>query len=143
MRTGWPVFENVVVGATRSPGGTRAVCRAIEVARASGGTLHIVRAVGRKGSRQTDLPGELRRGGNGSDPADALLTELRQMASRESVRVQTHPIAADPVEAITRVADEWEADLIVVGSKGAHGARHLTNVPKAVMDRATCAVLVV
>ena len=38
LRTGWHVFENVVVGATDSAGATRAVRRAIEVARASGGT---------------------------------------------------------------------------------------------------------
>ena len=64
------------------------------------------------------------------------------MAALEAVRVETHPVASDPADAITRVATEEDADLIVVGSKAAHGTRQLSSVPKAVMDRAACAVLV-
>jgi nucleotide-binding universal stress UspA family protein len=45
-------------------------------------------------------------------------------------------------DAITRVAHEEEADLIVVGSKAARSAREPSSVPKAVMDRAARAVLV-
>ena len=65
------------------------------------------------------------------------------MALSESVPVETHPVSSDPAEAITRVATEENADLIVVGSKAARGARQLSDVPKAVMDRADCAILVV
>ena len=53
-RTGWYMFENVVVGATDSAASTRAVRRAIEVTRASGGTLHIVTASGSKRTRRAD-----------------------------------------------------------------------------------------
>jgi len=72
------------------------------------------------------------------------MAELRQMAELEFVRVETHPVAADPADAITRVATEEDADLIVVGSKSSdHGTRHLPSVPEAVMDKAACAALVV
>ena len=71
------------------------------------------------------------------------MTELREMAALEYVRVETHPVASDPADAITRVANEEDADLIVVGSRAAHGIRQLSSVPKAVLDRAACAVLVV
>ena len=57
-----------------------------------------------------------------------------------------HIVAAfrgEPVEAITRVAAEEAADLIVVGSQADHGSRRLSSVPQAVMDRVECAVLVV
>jgi nucleotide-binding universal stress UspA family protein len=135
------MFENVVVGATGSDNSTRAVRRAIEVARASGGTLHIVTAL-RKRTRRTDSSGH-RRGGKQADPVALLLAEFRLMASRESVTVETHPVVSDPAEAITRVAAEEEADLIVVGSKSARGTRQLSDVPKAVMDTADCAILVV
>jgi nucleotide-binding universal stress UspA family protein len=137
------VFENVVVGATDSAGATRAVRHAIEVARASGGTLHIVTALGRKWARHPVVPDGLGSSGTGSGPTERLMTELRQMAALESVRVETHPVASKPAEAITRVAAEEGADLIVVGSRTDHGTRHLSSVPKAVMDRAACAVLVV
>jgi nucleotide-binding universal stress UspA family protein len=72
-----------------------------------------------------------------------LLNELKLKAREASIPVTTHPVLADPVEAITRVAADVYADLIVLGSKVSHGARHLSYVPNAVMDTATCAVLIV
>jgi nucleotide-binding universal stress UspA family protein len=118
------VFEDVVVGASDSAGAARAVRRAIEVAQVAGGTVHIVAASGR-------------------GPAEPFLAEYRQWAATASVRVETHQLASDAVDAITQVATEEGADLIVVGSRGERGTRHLSRVPKAVMDRAACAVLVV
>ncbi len=118
------MFDNVVVGAADSASGARAVRRGAELARASGGTVHIV----------TAFRGE---------PVDALLAEFRSLASEAPVRVQTHPVRPDPVEAITREAAEARADLIVVGSRGKSRSRRLSRVPQGVMDRVECAVLVV
>ena len=50
---------------------------------------------------------------------------------------------ADPVEAITRVAVEEGADLIVLGAQADRGSRRLSSVPQGVMDSVECAVLVV
>jgi nucleotide-binding universal stress UspA family protein len=118
------MFDNVVVGAADSDAGARAVRRGAELAGASGGTVHIVTAFRGK-------------------PVEALLAKLRLMASEAPVRVRTHPVQSDPVEAITRVATEEGADLIVVGSRSNHGSRRLSGVPQGVMDRVECAVLVV
>ena len=71
------------------------------------------------------------------------MAELRQIAALESLHVEPHPVASDPADAITRVAAEEDADLIVVGSKTDHSTPHLSSVPKAVMDWAACSVLVV
>jgi nucleotide-binding universal stress UspA family protein len=136
------MFENVVVGATDSRGSARAMRRAFEVARVSGGTLHVVTAFRHKRRRRPPVSLGAGRLPSSSDLAEAFLDSFRTMAARESVRVEMHPVASDPVEAITRVAAEEDADLIVVGSNGA-GARHLSSVPKGVMDTAGCAVLVV
>jgi nucleotide-binding universal stress UspA family protein len=137
------MFENVVVGATDSRGSARAMRRAVEVARVSGGTLHVVTAFRHKRLRRPPVSLETGRLPSWSDSAEAFLDEFRMMAARESVRYEMHPLAADPVEAITRVAAEEDADLIVVGSNGGGDARHLSRVPKGVMDTAECAVLVV
>jgi nucleotide-binding universal stress UspA family protein len=118
------MFENVVAGAADMDGGARAVSRAVEVARTSGGTVHIVTAFRR-------------------EPVEVMLAQLRQLASGTSVRVRTHPVAADPVEAITRVAAEEGADLIVLGAQADGRSRRLSSVPQGVIDRAECAVLVV
>ncbi len=118
------MFENVVVGAADSEGGARAVRRAVEVAETSGGTVHIVTAFRHK-------------------PVDELLARLRLLASGTPVKVRTHPVRSDPVEAITRVAAEEEADLVVVGAGADERCRRLSSVPQGVMDRVECAVLVV
>ena len=137
------MFENVVVGASESSGSARAMRRAIEVARVSGGTLHVVTAFRLKRRRRPSVSVGTGHLPSRSGSTQALLDEIRLQASQESVRVEMHPVASDPVEAITRVAREEEADLIVVGSHGPDGARHLSSVPKGVMDTAECAVLVV
>ena len=120
------MFDNVVVGASESPSGSgaRAVRCAAELAGASGGTVHIV----------TAFRGE---------PVDQLLAQLRSLACETAVRVRTHPVRSDPVDAITRVAAEERADLVVVGSQQSGGSRRLSSVPEGVMDRVECAVLVV
>lgn len=118
------MFESVVVGASGSGAGARAVRRGAALASASGGTVHLVTAFR-------------------NQPAEALLAELRLVAAETPVRIQTHSVRSDPVEAITRVAAQERADLIVVGSR-AHGrSRRLSSVPQGVMDRVECAVLVV
>jgi nucleotide-binding universal stress UspA family protein len=118
------MFDNVVVGASDSGSGSRTVRCAAELAGASGGTVHIV----------TAFSGE---------PVEELLALLRSVASATGVRVRSHPVRSDPVEAITRVAAAEAADLVVVGSQQAGGSRRLSSVPEGVMDRVECAVLVV
>ena len=113
------MFDNVVVGATDDEGGARAMRRAVEVAQVSGGTLHIVTAVRHERGSRTILPDDLRLAGTGSDAAESMLNGFRRIAGEVSVRVRTHPVRSDPVDAITRVAAEEHADLIVVGSQRA------------------------
>jgi nucleotide-binding universal stress UspA family protein len=137
------MFESIVVGAADSDSAAEAVRRAMEVAAASGGTLHIVTAFKAHRPAPTEMPEEFRYSFGPTDPPDVLLNKLKMEADRASIRVATHSVLADPVEAITRVAAQEHADLIVVGSKNSHGTRHLSSVPLSVVDRATCAVLVV
>ena len=137
------MFENVVVGATETEGAARALSRALEIARASGGTLHVVNAFPPRRRLRSATPGQSRSPERRRNRGEALLAEFHQKAAWQSVPVEMHPAVSDPVEAITRVAAETEADLIVVGSKGVDGTRHLSSVPRGVMDSAECAVLVV
>ena len=137
------MLENVVVGATDSAGSARAFHRALQVARASGGTLHVVAALEAREKPLPYVPEEFRFTDAGAGAADWLLTRLRAEAVADHVRVETHPVLADPAEAIARVAAAEHADLVVVGSGTAHGGRSLTDVPKAVIDAVPCAVLVV
>jgi nucleotide-binding universal stress UspA family protein len=135
------VFDQVVVGATDEDGATRAVTRAIEVARLSGGTVHVVAGLRRR--RHLAVTEDRRRAERGLDPDEAVLRRLEAMAARQSVPIRIHPLRSEPAEAITAVAAEQGADLIVVGTGPERRSRHLSDVSKAVMDRADCAVMLV
>jgi nucleotide-binding universal stress UspA family protein len=140
------MFETVVVGAADSDGAAKAFRRALALTRTTGGTLHIVAAIdGKEGSRPVPwLPEEFRYTAIGSSPTDWLLHNLEKEAVGAGVEVSKHPVLDDPAGAISRVAAEEGADLVVVGSGSRHhGTRSLAHVPKAVMDHVSCAVLVV
>lgn len=132
-----------MVGATDSDGARRAFDRALELTSATGGSLHVVTAIARKGEPAPYMPEEFRYTDAGADGADWFLGQLRKRATEAHVEVAAHPVRDDPAEAIARIAHEERADLVVVGTHSAHGARQLSHVPKAVMDRVSCAVLVV
>ena len=138
------MFETVVVGSTDSDGADRAFRCALELTRAGGGTLHIVCALeDKKEGPPANLPEEFRYTDAGSGKTDWLMGQLRARAEAAHVKVATHAVLARPADAITHVATEEEADLVVVGTGSSHGARHLTVVPRSVMDRVSCAVMVV
>ena len=73
---------------------------------------------------------------------EAAAAEARKAGIEE---VRTHPVEADPAEAILNVAEETDADLIVVGNKGMTGARRflLGSVPNNVSHHAPCSVIIV
>ena len=137
------MFECVVVGANDSDGARMAFLRALELTRASGGMLHIVAAHRRTPESGPALPDEFRYTPVGAGATDWLLGQLQAQAAEANVAVTIHPVLADAASAITKVAAREHADLIVLGTTRNRGARHLPSVPKAVMDRAQCAVLVV
>ena len=72
---------------------------------------------------------------------DAAAAEARAAG----IEVRTHPVEADPADAILNVAEEIKADLIVVGNKGMTGARRyiLGSVPNNVSHHAPCSVIIV
>jgi nucleotide-binding universal stress UspA family protein len=139
------VFDRVVVGVADTEGAERAFRRALALTETTGGTLHVVAALDSKRDTKAVpwLPEELRYTAFGAGATDWLLMKLKKEAADAGVDVATHSVLDDPAGAIARVAADEGADLVVVGSGSAHGARRLAQVPKAVMDHVGCAVLVV
>ena len=69
-----------------------------------------------------------------------------EMAARHRRRRSTSsPREGDPADAILDVAEERDADLIVVGNKGMTGAKRflLGSVPNKVSHHAPCSVLII
>jgi nucleotide-binding universal stress UspA family protein len=123
------VFATIVVGTDGSDTARRAVDAAVELAALSGAALELVCA----------YPPARR------DDVDATLGQAGELARGAGVRVQAHPREGDAADAILDVAEELDADLIVVGSKGMTGAKRfmLGAVPNKVSHHAPCAVMIV
>ena len=138
------MYNVIVVGVDDSPTALEAFAQAVEFAKMSGGTLHIVTAYKPKPTGSADVPDEFRYSMASTGEADVLLRRLADMAARARVSTaEVHAATADPADALVGVADREGADLIVVGNKGMKGARRvLGSVPNSVAHRATCSVLI-
>ncbi|HET9719944.1 MAG TPA: universal stress protein [Solirubrobacteraceae bacterium] len=137
--------ESIVVGTDGSSSAMLAVNEAARVARALGAELHLVSAF--RPLRGAHVSGDTAHEFQTlpDSKVEATLSQAAAVVSSHGVPVSTHAVEREPVDALLGVADEVSANLIVVGSKGMHGARRLTlgNVPNQVSHRARCSVLIV
>jgi len=80
-----------------------------------------------------------------SEDVDATLSDAADVVREAGLEVETFAREGDPADAILDVAEERDADLIVVGNKGMTGARRflLGSVPNKVSHHAPCSVLIV
>jgi nucleotide-binding universal stress UspA family protein len=144
------VFKRIVVGTDGSDTAGQAVSQAIELAKLSGATLSIVSAYqpasGRRvQAEQAGAPADVQYEIGPREDVNLVLDAAAAEAKKEGIEVQTHPVEADPADAILNVAEEAKADLIVVGNKGMTGARRylLGSVPNNVSHHAPCSVIIV
>ena len=74
-----------------------------------------------------------------------LADEARAVLVRRELSVETDVVVGDPRAEIVRLADEWRADLIVLGARGLGRIKRLLlgSVSLAVARHASCPVLVV
>jgi nucleotide-binding universal stress UspA family protein len=144
------VFKRIVVGTDGSETAAEAVSQALELAKMTGATLSLVSAYqpapGRRvQAEQSGAPADVQYEIGPREDVNLLLDNAAADAKQQGVEVQTHPVEADPADAILNVAEETKADLIVVGNKGMTGARRylLGSVPNNVSHHAACSVMIV
>jgi nucleotide-binding universal stress UspA family protein len=144
------VFKRIVVGTDGSETAAQAVRQAIELAKMNGAALSIVsayqKAPGRRvEAEQAAAPADVQYEIGPREDVNLILDGAAADAKKEGIEVQTHPVEADPADAILNVAEETKADLIVVGNKGMTGARRylLGSVPNNVSHHASCSVIIV
>ena len=141
------MFRTIVVGTDGSRSAYRAVQGATQLARLCSARLHLVTAY--LPSADMAVVGPMGAGLAASEehqvPADivAMLESLDKEISAEGVDVTVHAIAARAADAILDVADQQQADAIVLGNRGVQGSRpYVGGVPLNVLQHAHCAVLV-
>jgi nucleotide-binding universal stress UspA family protein len=139
--------ERIVVGTDGSESAKVAVQEAVRLAESLGAEVHLVS--GYKPLRGAKIVGAPEGAAKVWAPLpDANVeTVLGQAAAGVRIRevpVETHALEAEPADALLKVADDVDANMIVVGSRGMHGARRvLGSVPNEVSHKARCNVLIV
>jgi nucleotide-binding universal stress UspA family protein len=144
------MFRSIVVGTDGSDTAQKAVEEAVDLAKTIGAKLCLVSAYEpvpkarlREEARQT--PEDLQWMINPHEEVDATLGEAADAIREAGVEVETFAREGNPADAILDVAEERDADLIIVGNKGMTGARRflLGSVPNKVSHHAPCSVLIV
>jgi len=139
-----------VVGTDGSETAAEAVAQAVELAKLAGAQLSIVSAYEpvskrRIQSEQEGAPADVQYEIGPREDVNLVLEAAAASAKKEGLEVQTHPVEGGPTDAILNVAEETDADLIVVGNKGMTGARRfvLGSVPNNISHHAPCSVMIV
>jgi nucleotide-binding universal stress UspA family protein len=147
---GEAMFKSVVVGTDGSDTATQAVRQAVDLAKSVGATLEIVSAyepvpAQRLREERREAPEDLQWAISPREDVDSTLEAAAELARQAGVQVNVYPRQGDPADAVLDVAEEREADLIVVGNKGMTGAKRflLGSVPNKVSHHAPCSVLII
>jgi nucleotide-binding universal stress UspA family protein len=140
--------DSIVVGTDGSETAKQAVAEAVRLAKALGAQVHVVSAYEPlRGARVSGAPEGAAKVWQPlpDDQVESILTQATAGVRLAGIQVTPHAVRKDPADALIEVADEVGATLIVVGSKGMHGARRLSlgNVPNKVSHQARCNVLIV
>jgi nucleotide-binding universal stress UspA family protein len=144
------LFDSMVVGTDGSETAREAVRQATDLAKNVNATIHLVSAYepvpeGRLREERQQVPDDLQWMVNPREDVSATLEEAASAMREEGVQVETHAREGDPADAILDVAEEENADLIVVGNKGMTGAKRflLGSVPNKVSHHAPCSVMII
>ena len=138
-------MDAIVVGTDGSAGAEAAVQKVIELARGSGATVHLVcaypgkSALERIGMTARQEPVDLR------GVAAALLARDERRLDEAGIEVEKYVREGDPAHTILDVADEKDADLIVIGAHGNTGLRRfmLGSVASKLAHHAPTSLLIV
>jgi nucleotide-binding universal stress UspA family protein len=144
------VFSRIVVGTDGSETAAEAVRQAVDLAKIAGASLSIVSAYEPVSKRrlegeQAGAPADVQHEIGPREDVNLVLDAAAAAAKAEGLDVQTHPVEGGPSDALLSVAEETNADLIVVGNKGMTGAKRflLGSVPNNVSHHAPCSVMIV
>ena len=144
------MFKSIVVGTDGSQTATSAVKQAVELASSIKAKIELVSAYEpvsdqRLREERTEVPDDVSWMVNPREDVDATLREAAEMAKEAGVEVETYARQGDPADAILDVAEEQNADLIIVGNKGMTGAKRflLGSVPNKISHHAPCSVLII
>jgi nucleotide-binding universal stress UspA family protein len=111
-------MRSIVVGTDGSTDAELAIERAAEIAKPTGAKVHLVTVVHNPTFHEpiasSARMGDVDVGG----VAEGVLARGERALKDAGVDVETHSREGDPARALTEIADELDADLIIVGARG-------------------------
>jgi nucleotide-binding universal stress UspA family protein len=147
------MYKQIAVGTDGSAGADAALDTAIEMARLTGATLHVVNAYKVTSAFQlaaapeAGIPLEAVNASNEAvlSEAQRVCDQAVQRADAQGVRAESHYVAGDAADALATVARDAECDLVVVGNRGMTGARRfvLGSVPNKLSHHCPVSLLIV
>jgi nucleotide-binding universal stress UspA family protein len=138
------MISTVAVGVDASATAGEAVEMAAELARRFDARLVLLSAYDRADGAAPGHGGESEREWGTSAPARQreVVARTEDRLRQEGVRCETLTAEGNAGDVLVRLAEDCDADLLVVGNKGMH-RRVLGSVPNTVTHKAGCSVLVV
>lgn len=148
------MYTTIIVGTDLSESAQRAVEKAADIAASCDAKVHVVIAFKPTfGAMASSSVEAMAFGGDALQEAEATITkDLEESVGRivgvlqkGGVSATGYAVPGDPAEVMLSMAEQLNADLIVVGSRGMGSAKRflLGNVPNRISHHAPCDVLIV
>jgi nucleotide-binding universal stress UspA family protein len=144
------MYKTIVVGTDGSVSANRAVVHAAELAKLSDAELHVVHAyrlpldtaLGAEFATMPLNPVEWRK--DAVEQAERTCSQAAATAEGLGAKVEQHLVPGDAAEALITVAEQSDADLLVIGNRGMSGVRRfvLGSVPNKVSHHSPCHLLI-
>jgi nucleotide-binding universal stress UspA family protein len=137
------MISTVAVGTDGTSTASEAVRTAAEIARRFDANLVLLSAFQDPGARPKKATSpEVQWASSPAARVQEILSRTSDELGREGLECSTLADEGDPAEVLVRLAEECDADLLVIGNKGMR-RRVLGSVPNSVTHNSPCAVLVV
>jgi nucleotide-binding universal stress UspA family protein len=139
-------MDSIVVGTDGSPNAEAAVRRAAKIAKGEGDRVHLVAAFPDRPSFSEAISSSAKREPiNLRDVADSVLARAEAELEPQGIEVVTHAREGEPAQVILQVAEEQDAELIVVGARGLTGFQRflIGSVTSKLAHHAPCSLLIV
>src|SRR4051812_14654937 len=135
------MVQKIAVGIDGSATAAKALDMAVEMARSFDADLVLLSAYDGAASSEAEEV-ELEWATNPAARVQHSVELAQERLARSGLRVSSLSDVGDPGDVLVRLAEECEADVLVVGNKGMQ-RRVLGSVPNTVAHKAPCSVLVV
>jgi nucleotide-binding universal stress UspA family protein len=140
------MFKTIAVATDGSETADKAVEMALDIAEHYNASLLVLSAykpvgAGRLERESEEAPEEVQWSINPHEDVDATLADVKERASARGVDATAFASEGEPSGVVCGLAEEHEADLLVIGNKGMK-RRLFGSVPKKIAQNAPCSVVV-